>query len=155
MMKIGQMGASLAAMLGLTSCSLKFQQEWREEMRAYGAKETGALTGDAAVLGPWEGRWETPGNGHSGKLKAIVKAPESEGAPYRFFYFATWSKVFAGAFEAEFPRSPSHRGYRFIGEQELAGFGTYTHDAEISTEAFEASFSKGDRDVGTFRLTRP
>ena len=144
------------ASLILGTCSLflvgcvGYQKKWNRAVAAYEAGET------SAPEGPWEGSWETTTNGHTGDLRAIVSRSEENPGEYDFHYHFTWAKILSGTYKATFPatRTGSSR-HEVDGEQELGLFGTFRHEATITDNQFEATYSSKKGEVGLFEMIRP
>src|SRR5690606_6268932 len=127
----------------LSSCGT-FEREWKQSLADYRGGRV------AAPAGPWEGTWSTGTNGHSGKLRAIVKpAPDAPG-DYDFRYHATWAKIFSGSYSVRFPVKKRGGVFRADGEKSMGLFGTFGHKATISDRSFEATYSNDKGDLGTF-----
>lgn len=134
--------------LFLVGCQ-SFEREWKQSLADYRAGRT------ATPAGPWMGTWATSTNGHSGKLRAIVKpAPDAPGE-YDFRYHATWAKIFSGAYTVRFPVTKRGNTYYAKGEKSMGLFGTFGHQAEIRPQSFEATYSNDKGDIGKFTLKRP
>ncbi len=147
-MKIPSLLLVLVISVLLTSCG-SFERDWKQSVAQYQARSV------SSPSGPWTGTWSTPGNGHTGNLRAIVKPSPSTPGEYRFRYHATWAKVFSGGYTVSYPVTGSPGNYAANGKENLGGFGTFDHTAKITKTKFTASFSNNKGDVGKFAMTRP
>ncbi len=132
----------------LTSCA-SFEREWKQSVADYRSGKT------SAPAGPWEGTWTTATNGHSGKLRAIVKPAPGAPGEYDFRYHATWGKIFSGGYSVRFPVKRSGGVYRADGTKDLGLFGSFGHKAKITGQSFEATYSNDKGDLGKFSMRRP
>ncbi|MDF1823764.1 MAG: hypothetical protein P1U68_03930 [Verrucomicrobiales bacterium] len=132
----------------LSSCT-SFEKEWESSVAAYGTGTT------VTPEGPWTGSWTTTSNGHTGKLRAIVRKSPRKAGEYQFRYHATWAKIFSGGYTVSYPVTRSGDSYRVSGDQKLGIFGTFGHQGKIQGERFEASISNKKGDIGVFVLERP
>lgn len=130
-------------------CSCGFNSAYNKAVTVYEAAEY------KAPSGPWQGTWTTNTNGHSGDLRAIVTPSSDEPGEYDFRYHATWGKIFSGSYTVSY--DVDRRGNRYFvnGEENLGFFGRFGHKAIIDNDAFEATFSSEDGDLGDFSLRRP
>jgi hypothetical protein len=138
----------LAVSILLTSCGT-FEQDWKKSVAQY---QAGSVSSPS---GPWSGTWTTPGNGHTGNLRAIVSPSPEKPGEYRFRYHATWAKIFSGGYSVSYPVTGSQGNYTAIGEENLGAFGTFEHRAKITKSKFSATFSNDKGEVGDFSMTRP
>lgn len=131
----------------VTGCG-GFEREWQRAMADYRSGPVGA------PAGPWEGGWRTSNNGHSGKLRAVVRPVAGKPGVFLFRYHATWG-ISAGTFEIECPVVVTGKRVNVAGEKEIPMFGSFRHSGVISGQTFEATFSGEEGDVGKFSLRRP
>ncbi len=132
----------------LTGCG-PFERQWKQAVSAYQAGQT------SSPIGPWEGTWKTVTNGHTGKLRAIVTAPENSTDDYRFRYHATFKKNLSAGYTAHFPVTRSGSTYRVDGQQKLPLYGTFRHQATITRDRFNATYSSKKGEIGSFEMKRP
>ncbi len=138
------LSCSLLILLGLSSgCSTVYHSKW---MRARKVLES------ASIVGSWEGKWVSDSNGHSGKLRCIIRA--EEGAGYDFHFWARW-QIFAGTYHVEPLVSGGGEHYKFTGSKNLGRLvgGEYSFEGEISGDQFDARY-RSRIDHGRFELTR-
>jgi hypothetical protein len=135
---------SLLALL-LCGCSV-FNRDWKR------ASAQGIQPNSAE--GPWEGRWISETNGHSGNLRCLMtRVSDSE---YRARFRATYANVLHFSYTVPLEMHSHFDGWEFNGEAnlgKLAG-GIYYYEGRVSpTNLFSTYRSKYDH--GTFELQRP
>ncbi len=133
-----------------TSCAgPSFRKAWKAAAKA-------PASADDGVAGRWQGTWLSDANGHHGKLRCVVTAPESPDGPHRFFYHATWMRVLSGAYRADHQVKPDGRsGWTFTGEHQMPRWagGLYQYEGTVQGDSFEAAY-RCALDRGNYRLTR-
>jgi hypothetical protein len=106
------------------------------------------------ISGPWEGRWLSDKNGHTGKLRAVLR--ETSAGEYDAHFHATYWKVLRASYRV--PLKVDQTGIRttLSGESDLGllSGGVYTYEAEATTTAFFSTY-KSKYDHGTFEMKRP
>ena len=136
-----------SAMLFVSCAGPSFERAWQQAVAAV------PEDGKDPIVGPWEGTWETPGDGHSGKLRCLV-SPTAADDRYAFRYHATWGKFFSGGYRAEFDVQPTDAGYTVVGSKDLGMFGEFSHQGLIEGDTFYSTFESGSS-KGNFKLFRP
>ena len=138
---------ALAAILFLlTGCSTSFNREYKAAL----AQPIPAND----ISGPWEGKWLSDKNGHTGKLRAVLR--QTGDNEYDAHFHATFWKIFRTSYrvplnvEAEDGRTVLH------GEQNLGRLsgGVYTYEGEATPSSFFSTY-KSKYDHGTFEMKRP
>ena len=132
-------------LLCLTGCS-SFNREYKS------ALAQPIPTND--ISGPWEGRWLSDKNQHTGKLRAVLR--QSTDKEYEAYFQATFWKIFRASYRV--PLQFDERNGRIIltGEQDLGllSGGVYTYQGEATPENFFSTY-KSKYDHGTFEMKRP
>jgi hypothetical protein len=147
-MKTSPLILLLSAGFLLSSCG-SFEREWRQSVADYRSGQV------ASPAGPWTGTWATSTNGHTGKLRAIVRPSEKKPGDYDFRYHATWKKILSGTYSVTYPVIQSGTTYRADGEEKLGVFGSFGHRATITARQFKATYSNDKGDLGRFEMARP
>ena len=137
-----------AMALLLASCATPgFERAWKKSVSASPAK-----AGD--VTGPWTGEWASDANGHTGKLRCLVERKDEDTLSFR--YWASWHGWLTGTFRLDGEAQRRADGsYLVRGDKRMIPWGTYSHEAEIDPSRFDATFSSGQQNLGTFRMERP
>ena len=138
-------GVALAAVLVLSGCST-FNRDWQ----AAAATPTPANS----IAGRWEGKWVSDHNGHSGKLRALIRPLDN--GQYEARYHAKYGFIFSFGMAAKLDVKPAANGlWQFSGAENLGGFyGEYRYEGQASTTNFFSTY-KAAVDHGTFQMTRP
>ncbi|MGZ8899888.1 MAG: hypothetical protein ACXW3Z_07315 [Limisphaerales bacterium] len=106
------------------------------------------------ISGPWEGRWLSDKNGHTGKLRAVLR--ETSENEYEAYFHSTFWKVFRASYRV--PLKGEQRAGRTIlsGESNLGWLsgGVYSYQGEATPESFFSTY-KSKHDNGTFEMKRP
>jgi hypothetical protein len=106
------------------------------------------------ISGPWEGRWVSDKNQHTGRLRCVM-SPAGEGAYDAHFHAVYW-KIFRAAYHV--PLSARREGDHlvFSGESDLGKLagGVYTYEGKATTEHFDAKY-RSKYDHGRFQMKRP
>ena len=128
-----------------TGCST-FNKEWKAALAEH--------TSTTSIAGPWEGRWVSDKNGHTGKLRGILRQTNSE--EYDAYFHATFWKIFSASYRV--PLKFQEQGDRTIlsGQADLGRLsgGIYSYDAEVTPANFFSTY-KSKYDHGTFEMKRP
>lgn len=106
------------------------------------------------ISGPWEGRWLSDKNGHTGRLRCIMTATGTNG--YNAHFHATFWKIFRASYQVPFAATNAGTRFTFTGESnlgKLAG-GTYTYAGSADPSNFSATY-RSKYDQGTFEMKRP
>lgn len=133
-----------AACLLLAGCS--FNRQWNAALRQPIPAQS--------IAGPWEGRWLSDKNGHTGRLRCIL-TPDGANA-YNARFHATFWKIFRAGYEVPFAVTNDGARFRFSGQSDLGelGGGLYTYTGEATPEQFAAEY-RSKHDHGKFQMTRP
>lgn len=128
-----------------TGCST-FNKEWKTALA-----EPPPTT---SISGPWEGRWVSDKNGHTGKVRGILRQTNSE--EYDAYFHATFWKIFSASYRV--PLTFEEQGERVLlsGEADLGllSGGAYRYEAEATPSTFFSTY-KSKYDHGTFEMKRP
>ncbi len=138
-------GVALAALLVLSGCST-FNRDWQ----AAAADRTPANS----IAGRWEGKWLSDQNGHSGKLRALIRPLDN--GQYEARYHANYGFILSFGMEAKLNVKPVADGqWQFSGAENLGkGYGVYRYEGKASGTNFFSTY-KASLDHGTFQMTRP
>lgn len=136
----------LALLLGWTCGCSTFRRDWRAASKERIAPDS--------IAGRWEGRWLSEVNGHTGKLRGVLKqtCDDQWFAQFR----ATYWKVFRFSSSVELTVQPHENGWRFTGEKnlgKLAG-GVYQYEGKATPTDFSATY-RSKYDHGIFEMQRP
>lgn len=133
------------AVLLLTGCS-SFQSEWKTALTQ--PRET------SDISGAWEGKWLSDKNGHTGKLRAILK--KSDADHYDAHFHATFWKILRATYRVPLRYDEQNGVYTLSGESNLGRLagGAYTYQAEATPTRFFSTY-KSKYDHGTFEMERP
>ena len=129
----------------LTGCST-FHREWETAL----AQPTPA----DEITGAWEGRWLSDKNGHTGRLRAVVRKSGPE--EYDAHFHAVFWKIFRAAYHVPLQVDEDNGLFILSGKEDL-GFlsgGTYTYQGEATPVQFFSTY-KSKYDHGTFQMARP
>ena len=134
-----------AALLLVTGCS-SFNSEYKT------ALNKPIPTDD--ISGPWEGRWLSDKNGHTGKLRAVLR-PKS-GDEYDAHFHATFWKIMRSSYRVPLKVDRTAGRFTLSGESDLGllSGGVYNYEGEATPEAFFSTY-KSKYDHGTFEMKRP
>jgi len=106
------------------------------------------------ISGPWEGRWVSDKNAHTGRLRCVMTAA-GDGNYHAHFHAVYW-KIFRVAYEVPFVATKEGTNFTFSGESDLGKLagGIYTYEGTATPVQFDATYnSKYDR--GRFEMKRP
>jgi hypothetical protein len=142
---MGMKNIILLVLLGLTGCS-SFHREYKA-----------ALTQPVPtneISGPWEGRWLSDKNGHTGELRAVLKQTSAE--EYDAYFHATFWKIFRSSYRVPLQFKEENGRTTISGEQYLGWLsgGNYTYQGEATPTSFFSTY-KSKHDHGTFEMKRP
>lgn len=134
-----------ALLIAGSGCS-SFNYEWRRTVKTE--------VPNNSPQGPWEGRWKSDANGHSGRLRCLITSKGPTGTEARFR--ATFARIFT--YEYAVPVSLIQETNRLHLEGAanlgwLAG-GRYTYDGFLTSTQFNSTY-RSRHDHGVFELTRP
>jgi hypothetical protein len=137
--------AILIMALFLTGCS-SFNREYKA------ALAQPIPTND--ISGPWEGRWVSDKNGHTGKLRAVLRQSSAE--EYDAYFHATFWKFFRSSYRVPLKYKEENGRTTISGEQDLGWLsgGVYTYEGEATPTRFFSTY-KMKYDHGTFEMKRP
>jgi hypothetical protein len=127
-----------------TGCS-SFHGKWKETLKQ---------TPSGSIAGPWEGRWVSDKNGHTGRLRCVM-TPESTNS-YRAHFHAIFWKILRAAYEVPFTVTSDGIRFQFSGESDLGtlGGGKYTYEGSATPLEFTATY-RSKYDHGRFEMKRP
>ncbi|HEX7859408.1 MAG TPA: hypothetical protein VF773_03720 [Verrucomicrobiae bacterium] len=126
----------------LTGCSSAFNREYKSALAEPIPTDT--------IAGPWEGRWLSDKNGHTGKLRAVLTKTSSE--EYDAYFHSTFWKIFRASYRVPL----KVEGTTLSGEADLGWLsgGRYTYEGEVTPTSFFSTY-KMKYDHGTFEMKRP
>ena len=106
------------------------------------------------MAGPWEGRWVSAKNGHTGRLRCVM----TQASPnlYQAHFHATFWKVLRAAYEVPFAATNTAGRFQFSGESNLGklGGGRYAYEGTATPSNFDAAY-QSKYDHGRFEMARP
>jgi hypothetical protein len=143
--RTGGAGVLLIVLLTLAACST-FPRQWRGQVDE-------PLS--AAIVGRWEGTWESDVNRHRGRLRGMITQVDAETYAARFQ--ATFWKIFRGSYRVVLTGTEQPDGtVRFWGEADLGwwGGGVFRCEGTAGAGRFEARYWS-ERDRGVFAMRRP
>jgi len=131
--------------VGLSGCT-SFQRDWKRS-------ET-AVRPANPIEGRWAGRWQSEVNGHSDKLRCLLKQAGPNQYDARFQ--AKFYHVFTYTYTAHLAGEENAGKVRFKGQANLGRLagGAYTYDGQADATNFFSTYNS-KHDHGTFQLTRP
>jgi hypothetical protein len=134
-----------AALLLLTGCS-SFNSEYKYALNQ-------PIQSDD-ISGPWEGRWLSDKNGHTGKLRAVLR--QTSGDEYDAHFHATFWKIMRSSYRVPLKVDRTAGRFTLSGESDLGllSGGVYTYEGEATPTTFFSTY-KSKYDHGTFELKRP
>lgn len=138
-------GVALAALLVLSGCST-FNRDWK-------AAATDPVPTNS-IAGRWEGKWVSDHNGHSGRLRALIRPLDN--GQYETRFHAKYGGIFSFGMEAKFDVKPAVDGqWQFSGAEDLGkAYGVYRYEGKASATNFLSTY-KASFDHGMFQMTRP
>lgn len=138
-------GVALTALVVLSGCST-FNRDWK-------AAATNPTPANS-IAGRWEGKWLSDHNGHSGRLRALIRPLDN--GQYEARYHAKYGGIFSFGMEAKLDVKPAAAGqWQFSGAEDLGGaYGVYRYAGKASATNFLSTY-KASFDHGTFQMTRP
>lgn len=106
------------------------------------------------ISGPWEGRWLSDKNAHTGKLRAVLR--QKTGEEYDAYFHSTFWKVFRASYRVPLQFSEENGRTILSGKADLGWLsgGVYTYEGEATPTNFFATY-KMKFDHGTFEMKRP
>ena len=106
------------------------------------------------ISGPWDGRWVSGKNGHTGRLRCVM-TPAGEGK-YLAHFHATYWKILRVAYEVPFTATNQGPQFSFSGTSDLGKLagGTYTYEGTATPSQFDATY-RCKYDHGRFEMKRP
>ncbi len=136
--------AVLAAIL-FTGCS-SFNREWNTALNQ--------PRSSTDIAGPWEGRWLSDKNGHTGRLRGILR--QTSGDEYDAFFHATFWKIFRASYRVPLKYEEVNGLFTLSGTSDLGRLsgGVYTYEGEATSSRFFSTY-KNKYDHGTFEMKRP
>ena len=135
---------ALTSLFVLSGCST-FNRDWK-------AAAVPAPT--SSIAGRWEGKWLSDHNGHSGKLRALIRPLDN--GQYETRFHAKYGGIFSFGMEAKFDVKPAADGqWQFSGAEDLGkAYGVYRYEGKASATNFLSTY-KASFDHGMFQMTRP
>ena len=123
-----------------------FNREWNKAL-----KEPVVAAG---LEGPWQGRWRSEVNGHSGKLRCLVK-PQEDGK-YQARFHAKYAGIFSFSYAVVLQTKQVDQDIKFQGEADLGKLagGIYYYDGMADPTNFFAAY-RSRHDHGVFEMQRP
>jgi hypothetical protein len=136
--------AVLAAIL-FTGCS-SFNREWNTALNQ--------PRSSTDIAGPWEGRWLSDKNGHTGRLRGILRQTSAD--EYDAFFHATFWKIFRASYRVPLKYEEVNGLFTLSGTSDLGRLsgGVYTYEGEATSSRFFSTY-KNKYDHGTFEMKRP
>jgi hypothetical protein len=140
----------LCLLLILTAGCSSYHRTWKA-----GAQ----ISTDDPVAGRWQGRWESNANGHTGKLRAVIR-PTGDDA-YVAHYWASYRKVLRFTYDQPFTvqtretRADGKKIVAFSGKTDLGPLagGVYTYEGRAEADDFHATY-RCRWDHGTYDMRR-
>ncbi len=139
------LGVAMAALLMLSGCST-FNRDWKAAAVSPAPANS--------IAGRWEGKWLSEHNGHSGKLRALIRPLDN--GQYETRFHAKYGFIFSFGMEAKLDVKPAAEGqWQFSGAEDLGkAYGVYRYEGKASVTNFFSTY-KASFDHGTFQMTRP
>jgi hypothetical protein len=137
--------AILVVLISFTGCST-----FHRDFEAAAALPTTA----AGIQGPWEGRWLSDVNAHTGQLRCLLT--ELDAGRYHARFWATYWKIFRATYDVQLNVRNENGKYLLEGESnlgKLAG-GIYRYKGYATPTNFFSTY-ESKYDHGTFQMTRP
>ena len=162
--------AGLALLGGCSTPTSRFEKKWKtasydydrheidrrqqEHREPVAAQETRR---DLVIDGPWEGKWRSSRNSHTGALRWVLTrtGPDTYAAEYHATYFWIFRFAYSMPLRVE-RRDEAYNVVYFDGETNLGwlGGGKYQYSGHASADEFMCTYRSG-RDYGYFEMTRP
>ena len=134
----------LLSALAAAGCN-KFQSQWELMGRT-------PLPADD-IVGPWEGRWSSEVNSHSGSMRCLVTRVDEHHCIAR--YQAKFMSIFTADHSVILDVKRDKSLWEFSGESDLGWMGgVYRHEGRISDGRYLAKYSS-KRDNGVIGMWRP
>jgi hypothetical protein len=142
---MGKIFFAVLAAIVLTGCS-SFNREWKT------AVAQPIPSND--IAGPWEGRWLSDRNGHTGKLRGVLRKTGAD--EYDAHFHATFWKIMRATYHVPLKYEEADSLFTLSGKADLGLFsgGTYTYEAEATPARFFSTYTN-KYDHGTFEMSRP
>lgn len=135
---------ALAALLGFSGCST-FNRDWKAAATA--------PTPANSIEGRWEGKWLSDHNGHSGRLRALIR--KLDNGQYETRFHAKYGGILSFGMQVNFDVKPAGGLWQFSGEENLGkSYGVYRYEGKASATNFFSTY-KASFDHGTFQMSRP
>jgi hypothetical protein len=137
-------GLALTSLVVLSGCST-FNRDW---------KAAAVPPSTNSIAGRWEGKWLSDHNGHSGKLRALIRPLDN--GQYETRFHAKYGGIFSFGMAAKLDVKPTAGGqWQFSGAEDLGkAYGVYRYEGKASATNFLSTY-KASFDHGTFQMTRP
>ena len=123
-----------------------FNHDWKQATRQSSPA--------AGLEGPWEGSWKSDVDGHSGRLRSLIR--KKTDALYEARFHANYRKILTFNYTVLLTTERTHGAFQFHGAANLGWYagGVYKYEGHAdATNFFSTYSSKYDR--GTFELRRP
>jgi len=136
-------GFALAALLMLSGCST-FNRDW----------QAAAVNPNPAssIEGRWEGKWLSNHNGHTGRLRALVR--KLDNGQYETRFHAKYGFIFSFGMQANLDVKPAGELWLFSGQEDLGKpYGVYRYEGKASATNFFSTY-KASFDHGIFQMVR-
>lgn len=157
--KIRWRAIALLFHFGALGCS-SFERDWQDAVAELDADGVGSRDATAAPSnevgfeGPWEGRWRSESDGHSGQLRCLLTPIDGSKRRYVARYKARWAAIFTFEYSLPIELAPGEGRYSFDGEQDLGWpWGIYRYQGTISTDRLTSRY-QARFDRGLFELER-
>lgn len=136
---------TLFACLFGAGCS-SFSRQWETAMKQ-------PVPADG-IRGPWEGKWVSDRNGHTGRLRCVMTQAGLHS--YTAHFHAVYWKILRVAYEVPFHTEPQDDAVKFSGEADLGKLagGVYTYEGTATPFVFHAIY-RCKYDHGRFEMSRP
>lgn len=137
-------GLALASLLIFSGCST-FNRDWKAA--------AGGPHPANSIEGRWEGKWLSDHNGHSGRLRALVR--KLDNGQYETRFHANYAVILSFGMQVNLEVLPAGGLWQFKGQEDLGKpYGVYRYEGKASATNFFSTY-KASFDHGTFRMTRP
>src|SRR5687767_2725245 len=129
--------AALSLVGGCSSKSSKFESRWKAASTEFDQWEAAqrqqeqrlpqtahAARRELVIEGPWEGRWRSSANSHSGALRCVLTrtGPDTYAAQFHATYFWLFRFTYSMPLRVE-RRDEAYNAVYFDGEADLGGLG--------------------------------
>jgi len=142
--RLPNLAAIVALLLFCGGCS--FNRAWNQ---------AGRNPTPDSIEGRWEGRWLSDVNGHTGRLRCVLRRSGPTNT-YTAYFRATYWKILRYSYQADFPFEPRDGAWDFKGDENLGWLagGRYHYEGHVSPTNFHSTY-RCKYDHGTFEMSRP